>query len=210
MTFLQSQQHKKTVTASNESDTSSVTLQSSHESLTTSPHLHASAVNSEPGPSVAANPWLQAASGSGMKLSRRKAEALVSKSSSAATKSKAAFKKQLDRSEDAQIRDADDAVVEISLDNVMTMAPPAAPTPSNTKKGKKGKGKETSKVVVDPAYRHEDDEGDEGLEDPGKGVKAFEQRELVALAFAGDNVVEVCRFFSVNVICTTHTHLTLS
>ena len=63
---------------------------------------------------------------------------------------------------------------------------------SGKAKNKKGKGKETAlTTVVDPAYRHEDDEGDDGVEDPGRRVKAFEQRELVALAFAGDNVVEV-------------------
>ena len=130
------------------------------------------------------NPWL-ANRGTSTKVSRQKNEVLVSKHSSLATKSKASFKKQLGRAEDALACEADDAVVEISLDEVMTVDPAKQKPKAN------GKGKaKFEKSVVDPAFRNSDDEGDD-VEERDQGAKAFEQRDLVALAFAGDNVVEV-------------------
>ncbi len=41
------------------------------------------------------------------------------------------------------------------------------------------------------ANGHEEDSDDDELL-PVSGIKAFKQRDLVAEAFAGDNVVEVC------------------
>jgi U3 small nucleolar RNA-associated protein 14 len=116
------------------------------------------------------------------KLSREKNEIFVSKKSSLASKSKAALKKQLARTEDALSREADDAVVEISLDKAMTSSHAKQKPMQKSKQEGKEKAKEAN-PVVDSAFRNSDDEGE--------GVKAFEQRDLVALAFAGDNVVEV-------------------
>ncbi|KAF9504662.1 hypothetical protein BS47DRAFT_1386203 [Hydnum rufescens UP504] len=173
------------LTKSNESDTSRVTLKSSVESITVSPRSdlrHAPQPRQRIRPIE--NPWLADPTASA-KLSREKNEILVSKKSSLASKSKAAFKKQLARTEDVLTREADDAVVEISLDQAM----PIDHAKQNKPKQKsKQEGKDKTKVVdpvVDPAFRDSDDEGDDA---EGEDIKAFEQRDLVALAFAGDNV----------------------
>lgn len=119
----------------------------------------------------------------------------MSKNSTFATKSKNTLKKQLDKTEEAQSREKDDEVVEISLDDALTISTLEKAQAQGKLGAPKDKGKGKA-AVVDSAYRNSDDEGDD-VEDHGEvgsGVKAFSQRELVALAFAGDNVVEVCQF----------------
>lgn len=150
------------------------------------------------------NPWLTVGASSSSKVSKKKNEVLLSKESSAVTKSQAMLKKQLGRTEDAVAREAEDAVVEIDLDNVMTLSTSieaeesgqvAAEVEDASVKGKKAKGKGkvtiSEQAKVDSAFRDSDDEGDDVEERAQKGGKAFKQRDLVALAFAGDNVVEV-------------------
>jgi U3 small nucleolar RNA-associated protein 14 len=119
-------------------------------------------------------------------LTRKERNSRVEKSS-LTLKSKAALKKQLARTKDALSREADDAVVEISLDKAMTIDHAKQKPMKKSKQEGKEKTKEAN-PVVDPAFRNSDDEGDDA---EGEGVEAFEQRDLVALAFAGDNVVEV-------------------
>ena len=107
------------------------------------------------------------------------------------------MRKQLGRTEEAIAREAEDAVVEIDLDNVMTLSTdPDADIPAAAKgKNSKDKGKKkvtiSEQAKVDSAFRNSDDEGDDVEERAQKKGKAFKQRDLVALAFAGDNVVEV-------------------
>lgn len=107
------------------------------------------------------------------------------------------------RAEDRE-KAEDDALVEISMDNVLTSSAVAsgsktaqktavAPVPS-----KKAVGNSLGDADEDGSDSDEDLEikaQEQALALKGKGkangVKAFEQRDLVALAFAGDNVVQV-------------------
>ena len=119
---------------------------------------------------------------------------------------KAKLKKQPQKREEERERAKEDGVVEISLD--MTLA---AGTPDSTslKSIRKTKRKTSQQVAVVHADADaEDSDGNSEVEaqetaltltGKGKtngGTKAFEQRDLVALAFAGDNVVQVrsCSF----------------
>jgi U3 small nucleolar RNA-associated protein 14 len=140
------------------------------------------------------NPWLAVGSSSSAKVSRRKNEVVISKESSAGVKSQASLKKRLRKSDVAISREADDTVVEIDLSDVMVL--PSSTTGSQlvaTSKVSKGQPESdiSDKAAIDVAFRHSDDEGDDVEERTQKGSKVFEQRDLVALAFAGDNIVEV-------------------
>ncbi|KAF9503812.1 hypothetical protein BS47DRAFT_1402036 [Hydnum rufescens UP504] len=150
------------LTKSNESDTSSVTLKSSVESVTASPQLD---LRPPSQPSQHIPPNRESLAGEPYHpLSRNNLLAL-----------RMPF-----------LVEADDAVVEISLDKAMTIDH----AKQKRKQKSKQEGKETTEMVIpviDPTFRNSDDEGDDAREE---GVKAFEQRDLVALAFAGDNVVE--------------------
>ncbi|KAF8310820.1 Utp14-domain-containing protein [Clavulina sp. PMI_390] len=183
------------------SDASSTTLKSSHDD---SPQIKPSALQQTTPlalpPSISnsvttkavENPWLTVGS-STAKLSRKRNETLVSKDSGADAKSQAALKKQLARSQDALDREADDALVEIDVDVEAGFIPaPAEPEPAPKANAGKSKAKGKKKAtVVDGAYQDSDDEMDEDAPAQGSnGVKAFKQRDLVALAFAGDNVIE--------------------
>lgn len=151
-------------------------------SSTESPQLHPSIA--APLLTEAENPWLTVGNSNTTKLSRKRNETLVSKDSAAHTKSQAALKKQLARSDDALAREADDALVEIDVDQAVV--PPPAEITTGTLRVE-----QSSQIsTVDSAFRDSDDEGDEANHQ-GRNVKAFKQRDLVALAFAGDNVVEV-------------------
>ncbi|KAL0580728.1 hypothetical protein V5O48_001286 [Marasmius crinis-equi] len=128
---------------------------------------------SEEAPS-SSNPWLATGpEARGAKAPRKNNEVVVDKGSSMSSKSKNKLKKQAKKTEADKTKD--DAVVEIQTDvnlrrsedddsdgNSEVEAQEAAL--ASKKKGK-GKGK-------------------------GKGQVAFEQRDLVARAFAGDNVVK--------------------
>lgn len=107
------------------------------------------------------------------------------------------------------MREAEDAVVDIDLDDVMKVPDFTISSSGDAAEAKgitgKKNGKGNTKVrisephpkaTVDTAFRDSDDEGDDGQDGAvtnKNSGKAFKQRDLVALAFAGDNVVEVCR-----------------
>lgn len=194
------------------SDTSSVTLQSADllpqaNSATTSPIQTIS--HSLPPPVTSSssktqsNPWLahaeDGASGAGLKRS----EVVVGKDSKATEKSKNKLRKRKQQRDEEKQREKEDAVVEISLDNTMKGTSASASSSSKlvpVKLAGKGKTKVTTAALTDDDsdVNSEVDEQEKALEkkDKGKrggsnGVKAFEQRDLVALAFAGDNVVQV-------------------
>ncbi|KAK1223331.1 hypothetical protein PQX77_013808 [Marasmius sp. AFHP31] len=150
------------------------------------------------------NPWL--ATTSSAKAHRKNNEIVVDKDSSLMTKSKNKLKKNATKKEEAKARERDDAVVEIQADAVLK-----ATTGKDVKlNGKpKGKGKEKTKGKQ---VQVQGEEGNDQLSDSdsdlnpeveaqeaallakkakkGKGPTAFEQRDLVARAFAGDNVVK--------------------
>lgn len=157
---------------------STSTLKSSLESVpqpstSTFSRSSAAAVTAEE-----SNPWLTEASGS-TKRSRKK-NVLAGKEAVGAERASVALKKNLARTEEARELERDDAAVEIDLNSNMLEAP--KPT-----KGKKAVEREPSSKSQQ--VDHSDDEDDD--DEPTHGPLAIRQRDLVAQAFAGDNVIEV-------------------
>ena len=184
------------------SDTSSVTLQSA-DLVQEANSVDLACDSPTPTPSIASpvvsvaasvNPWLAPAISSGQ--ARKKNEAIVHKDSSVLAKSANKLKKQRAKGETERARD--DAVLEIDVDNVLTIPDPHA-IGSSAQNNAKGTRRQSSPGADRPANDSDSDvnseiEEQEKLETRdvnAKGVKAFQQRDLVALAFAGDNVVEV-------------------
>ncbi|WVR04957.1 hypothetical protein IAU60_001969 [Kwoniella sp. DSM 27419] len=114
------------------------------------------------------NPWLVQTSGAGPS---RKRNAVVGSANARAEVKSAQALKKAQKGRDAEI---EDERVEISVD------------------GQGGKGKKSQQrrreVSVDGEESGEEQAEEELM--PVNGVKAFKQRDLVAQAFAGDNVVE--------------------
>ena len=175
------------------SDTSSVTLKSTDLLSPPPPSPVSNRPSTLATPSIRepnSNPWLTRVSESTVKLTKKTNEAVVQKDSKALDKSKNKLKKQArKRGEEREVA-KEDGVVEISLDKVLTL--PSAASGSNP----------SSQQV--PVVQADEDESDSNseveaqeaaitLKGKGKasGIKAFEQRDLVAVAFAGDNVVQV-------------------
>lgn len=71
-------------------------------------------------------------------------------------------------------------------------APIASKSMEISSKIGKAKSKAPAAAVTAQTAQAEEQDEDEGITDllPANGVKAFKQRDLVAEAFAGDNVVE--------------------
>lgn len=200
------------------SDTSSVTLQSADllpqaNSTTTSPIQTISPSLPPPITSSSSktqsNPWLAHAEGGLSGTGLKRSEVVISKDSKATEKSKNKLRKRKQQREEDKEREKEDAVVEISLDNTMkTVGDLSASTSSSSKQiSAKTAGRGKSKVTTatsaedDSDVNSEVEEQEKALEKKEKGkrggssgVKAFEQRDLVALAFAGDNVVQVCYY----------------
>jgi U3 small nucleolar RNA-associated protein 14 len=138
----------------------------------------------------AANPWLKARDDTNSSRAIKRHEVVVSKNSSAPDKSKHKLRKQVLKTKGEQEKARADADLEISVDQVLV--PTAA---SSTSAPAKGKGKARKQSVPGAA----DDDDDQGSEVEfqeqtmqHKGKKgAFQQRDLVAAAFADDNVVQV-------------------
>ena len=157
---------------------STSTLQSSH----LSPPVSASkATPSAPASSapVEANPWLAATVDS--KQSRKKNLVTGGKDAQGIDKVAAQLKKSSKKTDEGRAQDREDAEVEIDL-SVGLMAPGSA---------KKGKGKASAPKAATGAAGDDDDESEDGEDDLRVGPTAFRQRDLVAQAFAGDNVIEV-------------------
>jgi U3 small nucleolar RNA-associated protein 14 len=131
-----------------------------------------------------------------LKAPRKNNEVLVAKDSSAIEKSKGKLKKQAQKREEEKAKARDDAIVEISMDNVLTLEIPA-PTDASPDNPENAMRKTSSAQGADDDsdVHSEVEEQERVLTSTGgrkaRGVHAFEQRELVARAFAGDNVVEV-------------------
>ncbi|KAJ7653290.1 Utp14-domain-containing protein [Mycena polygramma] len=140
-------------------------------------------------PVVDENPWLvQPASSSGPKAPRAKNDIVVSKDSKAMDKARhklAKNEKKLDQTAVAIARD--DEIVEIEMDKILGADEPQKQTTT----------KKTTAIEddEDDDANSEVDAQEQALQLKKKGkagktaIKAFEQRDLVALAFAGDNVV---------------------
>ena len=186
------------------SDTSSVTLKSTDllSPPPLSPQIKRSPLSGPPAEEL--NPWLAHASKSVAKVSKKANEVVVSKDSKAADKSKNKLKKAALRKGGEQEKAKDDTVLEISLDTVLAsssttvLSSSKAPLKANLTSGKAaGMNLTLDEDDSDDSDANLEIEAQEkALDLKGKGrangIKAFEQRDLVALAFAGDNVVSVC------------------
>ncbi|SCZ88728.1 BZ3500_MvSof-1268-A1-R1_Chr2-1g04597 [Microbotryum saponariae] len=155
------------------------------------------ASTSAAGPSMTeSNPWLALAAegASGSKISRKSNKAAFGKDEHAATKLASKVERRKSRLENAREAEKDDARIEIEG---VGSAPEASTDKKVQKKGQaKGKqaGIELSTeasarlTMEDEVVNSSDEEGDVDAQ-RGKGKTAIQQRELVAKAFAGDDVV---------------------
>jgi U3 small nucleolar RNA-associated protein 14 len=147
-------------------------------------------------PAEETNPWLQPKK-STVTQSRQKNEIQIGKDSAGAEKSKNQMKKRLLKGNEEREKARDDAALEISMDEVLKL--PSTGEDQTTK----AKGKEKTPrngTEVDAAFEDLDTGSEVEAQEQqmkakmnGKGIKAFKQRDLVALAFAGDDVVQVAR-----------------
>ncbi|OCH95718.1 Utp14-domain-containing protein [Obba rivulosa] len=190
------------------SDTSSVTLKSTDfppspqvESLPPqSPEVQRHA----PLSLTESNPWLAPHADEPSKAVQKKHEVVVGKNSAALEKSKNKLRKQTKKRGEEKEKAKDDATVDISMTDVITLG--AVSTAAGPSKQKAPAASSTSPTAQSHARRSRDDddesdvnseveEQEKALNRKGKGkgkangVTAFQQRDLVALAFAGDNVV---------------------
>ena len=168
-------------------------------------------------PSAAeANPWLSLPEVSTTALSRKRNQAQVSKDSDAASKAVARTTKAKARTEDARLAERDEAELAINLASTLGAgavrdddSPAFDMRPSRKSRKKtvepRSSGKEplqpaaddcdSNPTVAKPAIsddvEDEEDDDDEPKQVARGGRVAFEQRELVARAFANDDVVAV-------------------
>ncbi|KAJ7063357.1 Utp14-domain-containing protein [Mycena amicta] len=172
-------------------------------SIKTAPRsvLSAAASASTLTPATDENPWLAVANSfsSGAKQTKKKNTVVVSKESGVADRAGYRLgKAETKKTKGLEWADED---VEVDLDKLLgDDAPAEASNNAKTKKQKKKDKPKAEKSTVASATDANSDDGDDGnsevdaqeamLARKGKGNKgAFEQRELVARAFAGDNVV---------------------
>jgi U3 small nucleolar RNA-associated protein 14 len=190
------------------SDTSSVTLKSTDLLSPPPPSPIQNRQSTLATPSIResdANPWLTHISEPTVKLTKKTNEVVVQKESKALDKSKNKLKKQARKGEDVRELAKEDGVVEISLDKVLNF--PSAPPNSNPSEPvRKADQKANQQAPVVQADDESDSNSEVGAQETAQtlkgkrnasGIKAFEQRDLIAVAFAGDNVVQVRFFFVV-------------
>lgn len=193
------------------SDTSSVTLQSTDfASTTTSPpplpvsssglsHITAAPLsNSQQTGRDESNPWLTTNPDTSTKIARRKNE-IFGKDSQKSEKSKNKLKKLARKMQEEKEKAQEDARVEISIDENLVLD---GANPSSSKRVT-GVNATTTNASQDAPEPSDDANSDLDARETTllktkqdanpKGLKAFQQRDLVALAFAGDNVVQVRR-----------------
>ncbi|KAK4046557.1 hypothetical protein OIV83_006009 [Microbotryomycetes sp. JL201] len=148
------------------------------------------------------NPWLALADEDQVsKLSRKANKAAVTKDARDADKVANKVSRHKSKQDDARIAEKEDAQVDIDPTNVMSLPQKAVDKPQINQKlpqtAGKGRRQPSSHVAGDDSG-DDDIEGDHDIEQDdeeidaqrGKGKAAIRQRELVAKAFAGDNVLE--------------------
>lgn len=123
-------------------------------------------------------------------------KAIVGKDSRDAIRSAAKVDRHKSKMTDAREAEKDDALVEIDPQIVMTKVVVAPQINVLKKKNQKIQG--NSKLTMEVDENNSSDEDDEANHEAqrGKGPAAFKQRDLVAQAFAGDNVVAVSFFLA--------------
>ena len=140
-------------------------------------------------PTEAANPWLSTGTTAG-KVSKKKNAVVVGKHSDAATLSKNALKKRQRKAAEAQKEAKEDAIVDIDVGKVLRLeGTPAQPNGSKTVITNGAKAAGGFEEEEDDEEREEQEAKLVARGKGKKGVTTFEQRELVAMAFAGDNVI---------------------
>lgn len=149
------------------------------------------------------NPWLQP-QGKVVKTIT-KHEVVIGKHSDQQRRMKHQMQKQLNKSVEGRAAAMNDAQVEINFEDVLVLPTESSATvnsndskhPKSTQQNGKSKDESSSKDHVDRAYEDSDADSevafqeDHLLPDGKENPKAFKQKDLVAMAFAGDNVVEV-------------------
>ncbi|KAA1468136.1 Utp14-domain-containing protein [Dentipellis sp. KUC8613] len=175
------------------SDTSSVTLRSTDLPPLSATWTAQTASLASTSPVETSNPWLARAgpSGSGLK----KSEVIVAKESKAAEKSKNKLKKRQEEGQEQRDKAREDAELEISLDNVLTVndaassSSPAGPSTKHSANGDDGDDSDANSEV-----EHQEKlvaaKGKGKQNGKANAVQAFQQRDLIAAAFAGDNVTQ--------------------
>ena len=129
------------------------------------------------------NPWL-ARNDKASFSSLKKSEVVVSKGSDSVAKAKNKLRKRQRETEDEVAKARDDAVLEITPADLLL-----APLQSTRR----------TRARISDSNSDEEDEVEEQEErlkrkGPSRKSNAFGQKDLVTMAFAGDNVVEVCVF----------------
>lgn len=141
------------------------------------------------GRSGQANPWLERDDLRESKAAKKSNIIVVGKDSKEIEKSKHKMNKKTRNLEQEKAKAKEDAAMEISIDNVLTL-------PSRSLK----KVDATMEVDADSDANSEVDAQENAIlmktKQRSNGLKAFEQRDLVALAFAGDNVVQASLSYS--------------
>ena len=129
------------------------------------------------------NPWL-ARNDKTSFATVKKSEVVVSKHSDSVAKAKNKLRKRQRETEDEVAKTRDDAILEITPADLL-LAPP--------------QGSRRTRARTSDSNSDEDDEVEEQEQRLKRKVasrksNAFEQKDFVTMAFAGDNVVEVCIF----------------
>jgi U3 small nucleolar RNA-associated protein 14 len=148
-----------------------------------------------PAPEI--NPWLQKRE-SALKVLPQKNSVAVAKESKTSEKAKHKLKKKAPTREGEKAKLRDDATLEISTTDTLAVSTLASATAGSNKphnsasptanfSDQAGGDKDDSDAVSDV----EEQLISEGSPESQR-IRAFQQRDLVALAFAGDNVVQVC------------------
>lgn len=147
------------------------------QTIPVSPSQHSRQLRSED------NPWLSRHDKSSF-TTLKKSEVVVSKDSDSVAKAKNKLRKRQRETEDEVAKARDDAVLEISPADLLL-------APSQSSRRTRARTSDSNSDDDD-----EVEEQEEMLKRKGTRRKpnAFGQKDLVTMAFAGDNVVEVCVF----------------
>jgi U3 small nucleolar RNA-associated protein 14 len=132
-------------------------------------------------PSSDHNPWLRR-DGPSPHTALKKNEVAVSKDSTSAVKAKNKLRKRQRETLDKVAKVQDDGVVEISSADFLVASIKDSQQPQPAEDSSDGDGE----------VEEQEDKLKRKGKKPGRTYHAFQQRELVTRAFAGDNVVEVC------------------
>lgn len=130
-------------------------------------------------------------------MSRKMNKAIVSKDSRESARSAAKIQRHKSKMADVREAEQDDALVEIDPSVVLAgakapMAPQIGqPTPTKAKAAKQVANSKSTLVEDGIDSSDEEDDDAQVAAQRGQGPTAFKQRDLVARAFAGDNVVAV-------------------